>query len=384
MNILFLVWTMPILPNAGGVQRVTSILAKEMIRRGHHVYYLAYRFRKSELCDSPPYYFVSCEEDEQEIRQKVQAIIDRHNIRYAINQQGYAMLKYIPSSVKKIDVCHIQPYYTDGMTRRRVWASNVKNYRQFIFKTASLISPKIYEWMFNRVADSYFRSTVNLADKLCLLSDKFFPRLLRHLPDFPQEKLCAINNPNSFDVEQIKVSQQRENLILWVGRVEVDQKNTVGFIQMWKLLSAHNSDWRAIVIGDGEDLEYCKNYAIRHKVERIEFTGSRRDVADFYARARFIGITSFWESWCMVLTEAMAYGCVPCVYDTYESLRDIVDDGVSGMIVKPTPEAMAERIQWSIDHPEEWRAMSEEAHKRVKRFSVDRIVDQWEDLLKSL
>ena len=162
------------------------------------------------------------------------------------------------------------------------------------------------------------------------------------------------------------------------------QKNATDFVKMWKYLAPKAKNWKAIMIGDGKDLPYVKKYAKRHNLERIEFTGRRNDTETFYKKAKIIAVTSYWESWCLVLTEGMSYGCIPFVYDTYETLRDIVDDKKNGFIIpKISYKLMADKIQETI-REDRFKELAITAQEKVKKFDIEQTVDQWEQLLNSL
>ena len=209
-----------------------------------------------------------------------------------------------------------------------------------------------------------------------------FPRVLKHIPDFPKEKLSAINNPNTFSAS-VDVSH-KENLIVWVGRIDNSNKNTIGFVKIWKNLYETNPAWKAIVAGDGEDLDSIKEYAKKHQIRNIKFIGRCDDVMSLYKRAKFVVVTSFSESWCMVLTEGLANGCVACAYDSYETVRDIIN-GNNGFVVSPeNPQMMANKLNELMNNDFEYTKMSNETYKSVSKYSVENIVNQWEVLLKSL
>lgn len=384
MNILF-VFDEPIIPSRGGVQRVTDLLACELTFRGHSVFYLSYRF--PELMAS---YKFSCtqlfvdifRQSDDKNKADISRIISEYKIDCVINQLiKDDFIKYLPVGVKIISVCHVQPFCYDNITRERIWKTNAQNSRQLLFKISSLLLPKLQEWFHNHgVADEY-KKVIDKSDRVCFISDKFFERVFRHIPDINKDKLCAINNPNTFFVD--KANNTKENIMLYVGRVENGQKNTIDFVRSWELLYKSNKDWRAIVVGDGSDLEFNKRYAISHKIERIEFVGQQDDVAPFYKKSKIIVVTSYGESWCMAITEGMANGCIPFVYDTYESLRDIVDNEINGFIVKPTPHFMAAAIQEYIDNSSRYNKMVNSAKEKVDEFNLSNTVDKWEVLLNS-
>ncbi|MDY2942990.1 MAG: glycosyltransferase [Paludibacteraceae bacterium] len=384
MNILF-VFPYPINPSVGGVQRVTEVLTKELQRRGHHVVFLSYEWDEDYNFVAPHYFVPIHSWNPQEIQDRLLAIVREHSISIAICQVINSPLRaYIPSFVKVVSVCHIQPFNLDNLSRRRILELYPTNFRQRIAKCIGFLFPWLYVWYCERPEKKGYISAFQTDDKVCFISERFYPRLLKHIPTLPQHKLCAIHNPNTF---ALKVSHlQRENIVLFVGRMSFFQKNPMDFVRAWDLMRKKYPSWKAIAIGEGDtdELTYIRNYIQKHKIENIEFLGKRSDVRDFYERAKFVIIPSFGESWCMVLTEAMSCGCVPCVYDTYETLHDIVDDGQNGLITEPSPLALVKRLQPYMDDDIERERLSQNARRKVELFNVENIVEQWEKLLHTI
>lgn len=388
MNIMFL-FIGPIVPHIGGVQKVTHILTEELLKRGHTVVFLSTTDKgmiENNKFIAPQHHIELADKSTEEISEQIQDIVNKYNITHVISQtldKAY-LFKYLPAHVKKIATCHIQPFSFMGITRKRIWNTNVRNARQLLFKCISLLSPKIHDKFFYRIEKRALEESYLYADKICFISEQFFPRIKKYLPELPQDKFVAINNPNTFDVSKIKLPEEKENIILWVGRVYNAQKNAIDFVKMWKYLSPKEKNWKAIMIGDGKDLTYIKNYAKKHNLERIEFAGRRNDTETFYKKAKIIAVTSYGESWCLVLTEGMSYGCISFVYDTYETLHDIVDDKKNGYIIpKISYKLMADKIQ-EIIQENRFKELSIAAQEKVKKFNVEQTVDKWEKLLNSL
>lgn len=175
------------------------------------------------------------------------------------------------------------------------------------------------------------------------------------------------------------------NKILYVGRVENAIKNVFDVFKVWQLVSKNNELWSLQIVGDGSDLEKCKTFVNDNLIPRVEFYGNRNDIDKFYMEAQFLLLTSIHEGWSMVVMEAMSYGCIPLVYDSYEAVRDIIDDDTNGFIIPPYRyDLMAEKIQQLIDNKSEIHCISEAAKEKVKIFSPDIISQQWEKLLLSL
>ena len=110
-----------------------------------------------------------------------------------------------------------------------------------------------------------------------------------------------------------------------------------------------------------------------------------RNVSEYYRRARFVCMTSIFEGWGMVLTEGMAYGCIPCVYGSYGAAFDIVDDGENGIISAPfNSHEMAGRIQGVIDDGALASQLAHGALDKVKNFSARATAKKWLKLFEEL
>lgn len=385
MNILFLS-LFPIEPGAGGIQRVTDILAKEFVRRGHKVIFLSVQYDliiNGKIETAPQYYIYVNKDKDWEF--KIEKLISDNKITHVINQVPTSItnkvLNSISQDVVKISVYHLQPFFNDNISRRQILASDTPNFKLLLFKYISYIFPKFREIIFGRVEKKLILDTISVSDKLCFISELFFPRIIRHIPDIDRSKLYAINNPNPFPV--LLEVPEKENLIVWVGRVNNSLKNTIDFVKIWQILQPYALGWKALIVGDGVDLEYIKSYISDNKLLGIETIGQIHNVQEIYRRAKFVIVTSFSESWCMVLTEGMAYGCVPCAYNNYETVHDIIDNGMNGLISSANPKSMSDLLLPLIKDDKKRFVMSQNAMIKVSKYDIRTIADQWEKLLKS-
>ncbi|MBI3745843.1 MAG: glycosyltransferase family 4 protein [Chloroflexi bacterium] len=88
----------------------------------------------------------------------------------------------------------------------------------------------------------------------------------------------------------------------------------------------------------------------------------RAAVQEELRRAVALVLPSLWfEGFPMVVVEAFASG-TPVIASRIGSLAELVDDGVTGLVVEPNdPASLAERIRWAYDNPEKMRAMGRQA-----------------------
>ena len=385
MNILFLT-DFPIVPSAGGIQRVTDILARELIIKGHVVNYLVLGSPLiDESSNSEVKQFYVDIEHSKKWKKEIENIVLALQVDYIINQSPNSItckvLKELNQNYKIVSVFHTQPFFNDNITRKQIFVSKTYNLKQKCFKLLTLVFPKLRSYLFCRYEKINMLLAANLSHKTCFISDRFYTRVLKHIPEFPKEKLCAINNPNTF--EACDCTSTKENLIVWIGRIENTTKNTIGFIQIWEQLYKNNPRWKAIVAGSGDDLCSVKKYANIHSLKNIEFIGKCDDVQSLYKRAKFVVVTSYSESWCMVLTEGLAQGCVVAAYDTYETVHDIIRDG-NGIVTEPNPKMMAKKLHYLMNNEQEYQKLARQTLNSIKNYNVELIANQWIKLLSTI
>lgn len=376
----------PILPQNGGVERVTDIIGNELASRGHGIYYLATQPDGKMVYDDGRQFAIDCGPDMDRAEKEYLRLLADKQIDAVINQRATSesmhLLSLTPSGIKKFSVCHIQPFPYLGKERIIKKNTYPTDIGRKIFRALSIMMPCIFRWRSVRSARREFNEMARVSDKVVLLSDKFYRRVLDNVPGFPAEKLAAVNNPNAFAVKDGLNPTPKEKLIIFVGRLEEPQKNVRGFINVWNQFSKTHPDWKAEIIGDGSERQACEQYARSNQVERLSFVGKQGDVVSYYNRASFICLSSHYEGWGMVLIEGMAYGCIPVCYDSYESCHDIITDGVNGIISTPfSAKDMSDRMSEVVADGETMRVMAENARKKVKDFDVKVVVDQWEALL---
>jgi glycosyltransferase involved in cell wall biosynthesis len=389
MNILFL-FTYPIIPNIGGVQRVTDLLSKEFVKRGHKVFYLSLTKPMNNYNDySCPQEFI----DEVYVNKKLalsrfNEILTRRSIDIVICQEmrreSLFLLKNRRANIKIITVIHYKPFPYKHYMKRIKKNVHYKNYFKNAINKLLIVFPFIAKIRYTITEKRQLKEFLEVSDKFCLLSERYIPIIKKYIGDY-SDKLVAIGNPNTFKIVNPVNFNCKRNIILYVGRLAEVPKNIHDFIDVWRILSVRNKDWEAYIIGDGPDRNFLENYARSKQINRLFFMGNQQDMVRYYSEAKFICMTSICEGWGMVLTEAMSYGCIPCAYGTFEAVYDIIDNNVCGFITTPfKPEEMADKIQSLIDDDKLRDKFSSSAYQKVQNFNVEKIADKWEALFNSM
>lgn len=403
MNIAFL-WNWPVNEFTGGVGVVTKVLAKEMQNRGHRVIFIApvtqeEKSRNARLLENigmnqdtypyvAPQYYVDASIELELVVTETTEILEQNKIDMIIAQDldplEIDIVSKLPDGYVKIITKHSQPFEAYEFTRNVFKGYQAKTLSRKIWKNVVLACPYLGQMRQKQLNKRLYKKATSSADRLCLLSSGFITRLLRFMPDLDKRKLCYINNPNTFTDSSIDVNV-KENLVIIVCRLEESTKNVTDFMKAWKMIEQIHPDWKAEIVGDGKDMQLlmnrCKNLGLRS----LSFVGYQSNVINYYQRAKMVCVTSWYEGWPMVIVEGMSNGCVPIVYDTFESIRDIFDDGVSGLIVEScTPAKLFNKLNMLMTNSEKYKSLSDYAIEKVKQFTPSNIVDDWEKLYQEI
>ncbi|MCU4187146.1 glycosyltransferase family 4 protein [Acidiferrimicrobium sp. IK] len=95
---------------------------------------------------------------------------------------------------------------------------------------------------------------------------------------------------------------------------------------------------------------------------------SRGRVIEELQRASVFALASIEEGLALVLAQAMACG-LPVVATESTGVRELVEDGVEGLIVAPADSAaLAEALDWLLSNPDRAKAMGAAGRRRVEGF----------------
>ena len=196
------------------------------------------------------------------------------------------------------------------------------------------------------------------------------------------EHLSVQTNPvtiDSSDYVYSPVSKQKE--IIYVGRIDYNQKRTSRIIETWSLLENKYSDWILRIIGDGEERENLERLCKTLNLQNVFFEGFKQPT-EYYKRASVLLLTSEYEGFPLVLPECMSFGVVPVVYGSYSAVYDIINDDQDGLVVPFSKdgfhaEKMAEKISVIMTNEKLRSTMAINAIKKSCNYSIDKIYKQW-------
>lgn len=152
---------------------------------------------------------------------------------------------------------------------------------------------------------------------------------------------------------------------LFVGRLS-PEKRVSTVLQAWKRLRLPIP---IVVIGGGPDKAELEAQAAQDNLGNVRFHGQvpREQTLAAINHARFLVFSSEWyENFPVTIAEAFACR-TPVIASRLGAMAEIVSDGYSGLHFTPgDPEDLAHKVEWAWTHPDEIRAMGENARKEYE------------------
>ncbi|MEM8639151.1 MAG: glycosyltransferase family 4 protein [Cyanobacteria bacterium P01_G01_bin.54] len=159
--------------------------------------------------------------------------------------------------------------------------------------------------------------------------------------------------------------------VLFVGRVG-PRKGVHYLLQAWRSLALANAQLHLVGIN-----EFPFGW-LHPERDRFIYTPSipHHQLIPHYQQASVLVLPSLLEGLALVQLEALACG-LPIITTAHAGGTDLITDGVEGFIVPiREPIALAEKICWCYDHPNEMARMGIAARRRAEALSWQRYREQ--------
>lgn len=184
-----------------------------------------------------------------------------------------------------------------------------------------------------------------------------------------------------------RYSTQTEKRVIAVGRLDY-QKGFDRLIEAWSIVQQNPacSDWRLDIFGQGEWQEMLEGMIRERSLQQTaHINPPSKQIGEEYAASSLLVMSSHYEGFPMVMIEAMACGLPVVSFDFKCGPRDIICEGVNGLIATEGDTlALADGIARLIQDETLRRAMSKEARKVTDTFSEDSVMHRWITLFNTL
>ena len=213
----------------------------------------------------------------------------------------------------------------------------------------------------------------------------YFVLVSKELNDFYQNKLIntkckCVYIPNAIDNIPSETSSLNEKNLISIGRLS-KEKGFLDLIDVYKIVHESFPEWKLNIIGDG---------VLRNKIEKkIDDYGlSDSVILHGYKTTDYVNkmlksssiyiMTSFTESFGIVLLEAFSYGIPAVSFTSARGANEIITNNWDGYLIKNrNKEEMAKRICELISGYNRRVVMGNNDLKKVNKFYIDEVKNKW-------
>jgi GalNAc-alpha-(1->4)-GalNAc-alpha-(1->3)-diNAcBac-PP-undecaprenol alpha-1,4-N-acetyl-D-galactosaminyltransferase len=206
------------------------------------------------------------------------------------------------------------------------------------------------------------------------------------LPFYPADRgYRAIVMPNPVLAPTPAIATERvlsSPSLIAMGRLH-PQKGFDLLLRAFERLQAKHPDWQLTILGEGPmraELEaLCSELKLTDRVHAI---GSVQNVPDYLRQADLFVMPSRFEGFPMALCEALAHGLPAIAADCLSGPRDIIEDGVNGVLVATEDvDALVAGLDELMSDPIKRQQLAQNAPQILDRFGIDRVMELWKEAI---
>ena len=379
--------------DVGGIEVVAATLASCFVRHGHHVVIATF---------SPPDALTVARTDE---RVKIytigdyvcsaknvitlRRILQENHTQVVINQWGLPLVpcRTLNRAKRGLNIKTIAVYHNQIDTNARIKDVEIAlDGCTNPFKRCLLhLKKTVFMMVTSRSMAYVYRHT----DLYQVLSPSYVPLFSKFTGIKHPGHLMVQTNPVTLDSSDFAYSfGKKQKEIIYLGRIDYNQKRVYRVIDTWAKLEAKFPDWKLTIVGDGVERKNIEKQVKDYGLERVSFEGFRQP-KPYYERASILLLTSEYEGSPLVLAECMSFGVIPAVYNSYSAVGDIIADGKDGIVIPYhqdgyNADEAAELLAGIMENDGKREAMALAAIEKSKEYSVGKIYGEWMKTFKRL
>jgi glycosyltransferase involved in cell wall biosynthesis len=350
---------------ARGAERVVTMLATELVARGHDIALAAPRgTRDEDLRDIP-------------------------HLRLPLDDHGRAAAGAAYSALRLARAIH---HFSPDV----VHAQNVKS--AVTARAAALVarprrSPPVLATFHGVLPVEYRRSArlLRTADHVACVSSDLLDNIVA--AGLPAQRASLIRNaiPPAIPLDPTcraeldsELSITGAPVVVIVGRL-VAQKAHERFVVAARRVADELPAVRFLIVGEGPRREEIEQEVAGATLEsHVRFTGVRSDAREIIARAEIVVFSSEWEGLSIVALEALGAG-TPVVSTDVQGMRELLAGGAGAVVPLDDGAALGERVVSLLRNEPERMTMGEAGRKLIARdFPLDNMIDAYERLYERL
>ena len=345
------------LNNSGGTERVTSVVANELVKKNYDVSIL------NLTGGNTPFFILdkniknhSLYTEKTSFKKnflptiwKIRKFIKEHQIDMVIVVDSNSCLFTVPA-LFGLDIEHI------------CWEHF--NFNNDLGRYSRRVG--------RQLAARYCDAVVTLTER----DKQYWLRGTSH-----KSQIIAIANPCPFP-PQADSKINGSNTVLTVGEL-TKIKGFDLLLEAWVQVNSTMPNWKLIIVGEGEDRKKLTSFINEHNlVDSVDLVGRTSDVSKYYEKADIFCLSSRFEGFPMVLLETLAFGLPVVSFDCDTGPAEILEDTGSILVPKSNISQLALSLINLMKDESARASISLKAKEKCENYQPENIINQWIELLE--
>ena len=363
--------------NPGGVARVMTNLANELVEQGYEVEIL--------LMTSKTETFYSLNENI-----KIHTVDMFSHWAWGICEFNVKYLKFIPK-IQNINsyISHIGVY----LLLKNWLLKNHQNYDTIIscwYKISSFLGTfkniaaktiawehtdyNVGGWLYDKKLRKFYK---NLKGIVCINTPS-----VQYYKHFSKTSFIPNIIGEPFESKSFIPSESKENIISFVGRL--DKGKNVG--ELLDIFEQSNlpKDWILQIIGDGVERNNLEKYVKDKGLDaNVCFLGSKNidEISKLLDKSKIFVSTSLKEGLPTVLVEAMFCSNALIAYDCNYGPSDIINENNGFLIPLGDKKIFREKLEYLIMNQDIYNNLNKSSYEESQKWKKGKILEKWTEIL---
>jgi GalNAc-alpha-(1->4)-GalNAc-alpha-(1->3)-diNAcBac-PP-undecaprenol alpha-1,4-N-acetyl-D-galactosaminyltransferase len=354
---------------SGGAERVMALLAQGFLQRGHNVTVITLSSQDTDFYSLP-------------------LAIER--VALNLRQQSPTLLHGLLNTIVRL----IRLRQAVGKTQPDIVIS-------FMAPMNILTSLALFRTKYSKIGTEHISPKINPCEQPWEMLRHFAYLNLnkivsvsqdvnKELEWLPEEKKTVIYNPfiPIPDIaEQFSLPSGVDPNKKWItsmGRLTY-QKGFDILLKAFQTVANQYPDWQLLILGEGKLKSELENLRDKLRLsEQVVFTGAISPPFSILKNSDLFVMSSRFEGFPMAHGEALACGLPVIATDCY-GVRELIRDDIDGILVlNEDVTALAAAMSRLMSDEAERNRLAVRAPEVLERFSLDKVLDQWEILIDEL